>query len=227
MVYNPTYRVLIISIYSKWLWAHVLSLQKAFKKRQIWGGPKSKRWVGKSITGFWAHLSCTWWLNQPIWKMLVKLYHSPRFRGENQKNMSKNMVSTTIFHGFLKERKENETKIWSTPNSPVTSFCNQALATTSRPKRLQWGASFQVPGRKRRGRPPQHPSTHGPVIDPKARSCSFKFRDFFVINPMTDPWEWYIWPNGIIFQHPKISLRDSRVRYIYRSMNGEFLFSCR
>ncbi len=36
----------------------------------------------------------SWWLNQPLWKILVKLDHLPKDRGENFKNL---WVATTQF----------------------------------------------------------------------------------------------------------------------------------
>ena len=72
----------------------------------------------KMPTGFQNFPS--WWLNQPIWKIWVKLDHLPKCRGEKEKNM---WVATTW----------SSSKVWSwilhrlpRGNKSTTNLCAQA-----------------------------------------------------------------------------------------------------
>ena len=61
-----------------------------FRLRKQWSVLLEISWIQKiNPVVFRKKKSCqhkpVWWLNQPIWKILVKLDHFPNFRGENKK----------------------------------------------------------------------------------------------------------------------------------------------
>ena len=54
-----------------------------FLAKVSWGSMKQMRWTIEKNA--WKTSLSGWWLNQPIWKILVKLDHFPNFRVENKK----------------------------------------------------------------------------------------------------------------------------------------------
>ena len=56
-----------------------------------------------------------WWLNQPIWKILVKLDHFPNFRDENQKCLSCHHPA----HGVLNQPSSIGKPLVFAPKAPL------------------------------------------------------------------------------------------------------------
>ena len=66
-----------------------------------------------TIAGCWGIRVCpkryrkvtSWWLNQPIWKILVKMDHFPKFRGENIKYLSCHHIGNNEHALFFSREK--------------------------------------------------------------------------------------------------------------------------
>ena len=54
----------------------------------LFGSLKTRLWTSRIKDLEQFHTFTSWWLNQPIWKIFVKLDHFPKFRGENKKCLS-------------------------------------------------------------------------------------------------------------------------------------------
>ena len=77
---SADWRFILHPLKLRWRW-RLLEVITSFERRYT---------SGKS-------LKTSWWLNQPIWKILVKLDHFPRVRGENKKCLKPPLGKMVVF----------------------------------------------------------------------------------------------------------------------------------